>query len=191
VVEGGGLLLLVGAGALLYDDEGELLLLLLLLLGELVDGVAVVVTGAACVVAEVVTGWAAVVWVFFLWWTFFLWCFLAFLWCVVVVLVVSAARCCLDLWVLDDPPQPATATAAATVITSTRFIAPLRSREDVDSGAAIVAQIFRRFARCVARSSSPATCRRTARRIAAKSGNINTIWSGLLEGALAGHGGNC
>ena len=183
--------MLVGAGALLYDEEGELLLLLLLLLGELVDGVAVVVTGAAWVVAEVVTGWAAIVWVFFLWWTFFLWCFLAFLWCVVVVLVVSAARCCLDLWVVDDPPQPATATAAATVITSTRFIAPLRSREDVDSGAAIVAQIFRRFARCIAPPPWPATCRRTARQIAAKSGNMNTIWSGLLEGALAGHGGNC
>jgi hypothetical protein len=118
VVDGGGLLLLVGAGEL-FDGVAELLLVL----GELVVGVAVVVTGAAWVVAWVVAACVVVLWAFFLWCTFCLWCALA-LWCVVAVLVVSAARCCLDLWLLDEPPHPAIATAAATVNTSARFIAP-------------------------------------------------------------------
>ena len=119
MVAGGGLLLLVGAGEL-GAGAAEVV-------GALVVGVAVVVTGAACVVAGAAACMVAVLWAFFLWCTFFLWCCLA-LWCVVVVLVVSAARCCLALWVVvePEPPHPAMATAAATtVVTSTRFIAPL------------------------------------------------------------------
>lgn len=136
MVDGGGLLLLVGAGALL-DGAAEVV-------GALVVGVAVVVTGAAWVVAGAAACVVAALWAFFLWCTFFLWC-IFFLWCVVVVLVVSAARCCLALCVVvDEPPQPAMATARATVNTSARFIAPLRSLEDVDSGWAMLAQMLRR-----------------------------------------------
>ncbi len=104
--------------------------------------------GNACVVA--------VLWAFFLWCTFFLWCCFLALWCVTVVLVVSAARCCLDLCVLvfDEPPHPAIATAAATVNTSARFIAPLRSLEDVDSGPAMLAQMLRRSLGSVRRPST-------------------------------------
>lgn len=186
VVVGGGLLLLVGAGELL---EGVGVAELLLVLGALVVGVAVVVTGAAWVVAWVVAAVVAVLCAFFLWCTFFLWCALALaLWCVAVVLVVSAARCCLALWLLDEPPHPAIATAAATVITSARFIAPLRSLEDVDSGAAILAQMLRRSLGSARRRLAAITCSMTARRLAAKTGNMTTIWPGLLEGAFAGHG---
>jgi hypothetical protein len=98
---------------------------------------------------------------------------------------VSAARCCLDLWVLDEPPQPAMATAAATVITSTRFIAPLRSREDVDSGAAIVAQIFRATCRFVCSFNPLHLQAWVRRRLASKTGNMHVTWAELLEGACA------
>lgn len=182
VVVGGGALLVEGAGELL-DGVAELLLLV----GELEEGVAVVVTGAAWVVTWVVA-WvvAALWWAFFLWCTFFLWCCLA-LWCVVVVLVVSAARCCLDLCVVvePEPPQPAMATAATTVATSARFIAPLRSLEDVDSGAGMLAQMLGRSHGSGGRRLAAITLTTTARRLADKTGNMTTIWPGLLEGAFA------
>jgi hypothetical protein len=150
-------------------------------------GVAVVV-GAACVVAGAAAWVTAVVWVFFfLWWTaFFLWCCLA-LWCVVVVvLVVSAARCCLDLWLpLDEPPHPPTAMAAATIVTSARFIAPLRSLEDVDSGAGMLAQMLGRSPRSGRRSTCPCQRQSAGRRLAFKTGNMHGIWAGLLESGSA------
>lgn len=135
VVGGGELFVVVGGGEL---GGG-----LLLVLGDEVDGELGLagVDGEACVVAGV-TG-AAAVCDFALWWAFFLCVSFLALCAVVAVLVVSAVRCCLALWVLEDPPHPATATAAAIIVTSARFITPLWSLKDSYSGSAILQQMLR------------------------------------------------
>lgn len=68
---------------------------------------------------------------------------------------------------------------------------PPWSLEDVDSGAGMLAQMLRPSDEAGWRCLAAVTYTVTARRLADKTGNMTTIWPGLLEGAFAGHCGNC